>query len=77
MKEPTEKAENLFNEIVAIKNSKISDCINETTISGSFSKRKSSKRISPGPDWNPKEKRNFKGMYEKNTGLRKNERNQI
>ena len=39
LKEPTEKAENLFNEIVAIKNSKISDCINETTISGGEKKR--------------------------------------
>lgn len=39
LKELTEKAENLFNEIVAIKNSKISDCINETTISGGEKKR--------------------------------------
>lgn len=39
LKETTEKAENLFNEIVAIKNSKISDCINETTISGGEKKR--------------------------------------
>lgn len=39
LKEPTEKAANLFNELVAVKNAKISDCINETTISGGEKKR--------------------------------------
>lgn len=39
LKEPAKEAEKLFNEIVAVKKSQISDCINETSISGGEKKR--------------------------------------